>query len=317
MDQSLLDAIGAEAAANPMGQGGRIMHKGRILLADGDALAYSTAGNDSTPIGVARHNLTAKVAAAASIAGAERSIILTTAQSSHKGFRYAVARSKPYQGHRTGSHRPKNWAGLREMLETGIVPNVEMTTIAEADDLFGKHATLLGPENVVHYTGDKDMRMLPGWHLDWADHSMHYIPEGTWEVVYNDKVFGRKWFWLQMLMGDKADNIPGLPNLTPANLRSGLVGPATADKMLAGTADEQQARDIVTKAYQSYYPTTWATELLEQGVLLWMRRDQFSSWFDVMDVGNPLAFLNTSEHFEAIVTIKGRIKESLDAAQNN
>lgn len=312
---SLLDQIAVEAAANPMGQGRHIKHEGRILLVDGDALAYSTAGNDSTPIGVARHNLMDRVAAAKAIAGADGVRILTTARSSHKGFRFAVARRKPYQGHRQGGHRPKNWEGLRTMLENGTIPDVELTTIAEADDLFGKYATEFGPENVVIHTEDKDMRMVPGWHLDWQTNTMHFVPEGTWELEHNGKVYGRKWFWLQMLQGDTADNIPGLPNLHPDNRPAGRVGPKTAEAMLARASNEREAQLIVGDAYREYYDMPdYRVELLEQGILLWMRRDQHSSWFDVTNGTNPLMMFQTGGQplmQEAINIMKQRIKGTL------
>lgn len=307
---SLLSQIEAEAAANPMGQGCHIKHEGRILLVDGDALAYSTAGNDSTPIGVARHNLLDRVAAAKAIAGASGVKILTTARSSHKGFRFAVARRKPYQGHRQGGHRPKNWEGLRSMLENGTIPDVELTTIAEADDLFGRYATEYGAENVVIHTEDKDMRMVPGWHLDWQTNTMHFVPEGTWELEHNGKVYGRKWFWLQMLQGDTADNIPGLPNMHPDNRPSGRVGPKTAEAMLNGK-DEAVAVSWVKALYEQYYGDGWETELLEQGVLLWMRRDRFSAWHNALAEGNPLYSLNRGDNWDAIDTMRQRIKGTL------
>ncbi len=75
------------------------------------------------------------------------------------------------------------------------------------------------PDNVVIYTQDKDMRMLPGRHLDWVSHRLHTVSyscamDGPVEVldsVFSEKQYGPKWFWLQMLHGDTADNIPGLP----------------------------------------------------------------------------------------------------------
>lgn len=295
-------AIQAEAGSNPMGQGAVPLLHSRLLLVDGDALAYATAGNDDTPIGVARRNLLDKIAHAQAVSGAGAVKILTTAPSSHKGFRFAVARVKPYQGHRKNSRRPKNWAALRTMLETGVIPNVELTTTAEADDLFGKYSTIAGPGNVVIYTEDKDMRMVPGWHLDWDTHTMHYVGPEVWDVTYNDKAFGRKWFWTQMLQGDSADNIPGLPRFNGA-----LMGPKTAAKYLAGL-NEPHTVGFVTAAYEQTYRERWPVEMLEQGILLWMRRDPYSNLWDVTHEHGPLGFAAVPE---AVDEIKQRIKESL------
>jgi DNA polymerase-1 len=303
MIDPLLASIEAEAAANPMGRGAVPLLQSRTLLADGDALAYAAAGNDDTTVGRALHNLKDKIAHAQAVSGAGRAKILTTAESSHKGFRFAVARVKPYQGHRQGARRPKNWSALRDALVNGVIPDVELTTTAEADDLFGKWVTILGAENSVIYTEDKDMRMLPGWHLDWRLHTMHYVPPGTFSLVYNDKVFGEKWFWLQMLMGDSADYIPGLPFHNGARM-----GPKTAERFLAAVTSGDEAWFQVREAYIGQYKADWKHQMLEQAVLLWMRRDPHSNPFDVTREGAPLG---RADFTDAIAVLKERIKESL------
>lgn len=304
---SFTDAIAKAAAANPQGAGSVHITPGRILLADGDGLAYYCAGNDDTDPGQARSNLTGKLAAARRAVGAEEVRILVTAPGSHKGHRYAIARVKPYQGQRAGGRRPKNWAHLRDYLLSGNIQGctVQTTATAEADDLFGWWAYNY-PDDVVLYTQDKDMRMLPGLHLDWVSHLTHRVDYCLGPYVdkyragrvlplnstFNDKQYGPLWFWLQMLHGDTADNIPGLPKhaTTDAKGKPALkpVGEVTAGNLLAGHNDPALR---VAELYQGFYKERWLPEFIEQACLLWMRRDP-ECWYDCLEPGGPLAFLD-------------------------
>jgi hypothetical protein len=307
---TLQAAIAAAAAGSPMVM---TRSEGRVLLVDGDAAAYRCSGNDDCSPGQARHNLQELIRSAASIAGCGSVRVLVTSRGSHKGHRYAVARVKPYQGQRSSGRRPKNWEFLRQILENGDhgYPT-EITSIAEADDLFGRFINEFGPENVVSHYDDKDMRMNPGWHLTWKEHHLFYVPPDTFNVVSGDKVYGRKWFWLQMLHGDTADNIPGLPKYKNAKGALALCGPATAEKLLADCVNNTQAFSVVALLYQGFYGEDWWVNMLEQAVLLWMRNDKNSSPLNVLAEGNPLeGCIGASKFYDAgIDAIKMRIAEA-------
>ena len=322
-----LKALGAKAAAaQPMGYGSVPVVHHRTLLVDGDGLCYYCAGNDDTDIGTARRNLIDKVKRAAELVGAGQIKILVTGAGSHKGHRYALARVKPYQGQRAGSRRPKNWQGLRDLLDTGF-PGVEIETTytAEADDLFGFYA-YNDPDNTVILTQDKDMRMLPGTHLDWVTNRVHVVEHGLATVrqehimynrtvvdsVFNDKQYGPKWFWLQMLHGDTADNIPGLPKYMP-HLTDKLkpVGEVTANKLLEGTAFAHGNFGAeVAWRYNSFYGKRALVEMLEQACLLWMRRDP-NNWADCAEYGGPMYQFTDHEYWPAAYAeIEQRVRQA-------
>lgn len=293
-------AIAAAVSASPMTNNSVPIER-RVLLVDGDGLAYYCAGNDETGIGEARARLIEKVKVAQRACGAESVRILLTNSGSHKGHRYAIARVKPYQGQRVNSRRPKNWRGLRELMESGNVPfTIEGTSVAEADDLFGYYA-YQSPDDVVIYTQDKDMRMLPGRHLDWVSNRMHYVGwitnlDGTLTVnssVFNDKWYGPMWFWLQMLHGDTADYIPGLPKVELVG-KLKPVGEVTAAKFLDGVHSGELAATVAAY-YATYYGERWLVEMLEQAALLWMRRVP-DKWDDCLAPGGPLAIFNDGSH---------------------
>jgi DNA polymerase-1 len=296
---ALAAAIAKQAETSPQNTQSEGIVPGRLLLADGDGLCYYCAGNDETAPGQARINLLDKLRSAARSCGAERIKVLVTGAGSHKGYRYAVARVKPYQGHRTGNHRPKNWQFLRELLEQGDLPpdiEIEFTHTAEADDLFSRYAEM-HPDCVI-FTQDKDMRMVPGKHLEWKTHILTDVPP-CWVLTAHDLVYGRQWFWMQMLHGDAADNIPGLPWYTDGSInKSGLnkgkvkeirCGEASsAVKGLDKVSSDMGACIYLQGLYRTCYGERWLVNMLEQGILLWMRTDMESNPFDVTKPGHPL-----------------------------
>ncbi|CAB4241383.1 hypothetical protein UFOVP60_37 [uncultured Caudovirales phage] len=270
---------------------------GRVLLVDGDALAYTSAGGDDCSPGQARANLVNKVNQAKHASGADSIKLLLTARYSHKGHRYSIARVKPYQGQRSSGRRPKNWQYLRDLLEQGGVPfDIESTATLEADDLFHHYSVLLGAENVVIYTQDKDLRMVPGWHLRWDDNDLCFLKPGVFRMEHGGKVFGNAWFWVQMLQGDTADNIPGLPWFYDGHYSSGAnkgkLKPArcgeksNAVKGLAFQGTNERSFQYCMYLYEDVYQERAAVEILEQACLLWMRRTP--SVLDCTLPGGPL-----------------------------
>jgi hypothetical protein len=277
-----LAKLGAAAAdKSPMALGSEPVVPGRLLLADGDGLAYFCAGKDGTSPYDSRSILANKVASARRASGAEGVRILLTARGSHKGHRYVIASVKPYQGQRKNSRRPANWDHLREHMEAGA-PGLVSTTVeqvhdAEADDLFAKYA-----EGNVIYTQDKDMRMVPALHLDWQTHRIVDTRHAPWAMVQNDKLYGRKWFWMQMLHGDTADYIPGLPKYVNDKGNLAQCGEKTAETLLANFDNEPECAEFVKYLYQGYYKDDWAAAMLEQACLLWIRRSP-SDWDDCLN----------------------------------
>lgn len=257
---------------------------GRVALVDGDGLAYTQAGPTGTSAGQAKTNLMSKLDAVRRATGADEVRILLTEKGSHKGHRYAVATVKPYQGQRSSGRRPDQWEYLRGVMEdsdaVGGCPVVR-TNGAEADDLFAMYSHRLGYENVVIVTQDKDMRMVPGWHMTWDEHRMVCVEPGD-DLVFLDKQYGMRWFWLQMLHGDTADNIPGLPKYINEKGKPALIGEVTARKVLAGVPLIDLFHRVFD-LYHGWYKGDAPLHMLEQGILLWMRRKPS----DVFDVCNP------------------------------
>lgn len=268
-------ASAADAAPEPQQT---ILHEvvaERTCHIDGDYLAYFAAGGDEMPVGTARRVAAERIEAFREMSGSAKALVHLTAADSTKGDRFLAATVKPYQGQRSSGRRPKNWAALRDYLENSEYVTFErkLWHDREADDGMAL-ASIQARDPVIQTviaTKDKDMRMLAGTHIDWTHYTLTEVPKGTYELIgpYDGLVYGHKWFWLQLLQGDTADNIPGLPKFYGKQC-----GPATAEKALAGTTCNEEALAVVAAAYCEHYgPDHWDNALVEQACLLWLRGD--------------------------------------------
>lgn len=273
-----------------------------LLLVDGDGLAYYCAGADGTEPEKAYSWVTEMVDTFVTMTGAKETRILLTAESSPKGGRYAVATVKPYQGQRKTSRRPDNWAKLRAYLEAGRAGPVHISTTAEADDLFAYHSDQRGAASVAIASQDKDMRMVPGYHVLWDRTRVFFVPPGE-SPVHLEKQYGRRWFWEQMLQGDTADNIPGLPLLY--GKKCGEVGARKfMDSFLFDDLryPDQRAVEKVRAAYADLYQGDGDDRFLEQACLLWMRRKPV----DPLDMARPGGPLESFDNADALERLRKR-----------
>jgi len=281
----LVAAAAKAAAAHPITQA--IIPEpvpGRVVHIDGDYLAYRCAGGSECPPNIARANVRDKVAALKEMSGAARAVVHLTMPGSTKGERYLIATVKPYQAQRTHSGRPANWAMLRQYLESYEGPGftVQKWHDREADDGIALASWQAADPLTacVIASPDKDMRMLAGLHVNFHDYTLTEVPKGAFEVIGADGlVYGHKWFWLQMLAGDTADNIPGLPRA-----EGKLCGEKTAAKLLAPATCNSHAFATVGSLYQHYYGDNWHATFVEQAALLWLRGSRAAHIHDFLRV---------------------------------
>ena len=271
------DAITKAAEAQPHTIIATPLVPGLTVHIDGDFLAYNAAGNDDTLPGEARLNCLGKIEVLRARVGAEHVVVHSTVPYSNKGERYLVATVKPYQDQRKSSRKPKNQPYLQEFLQSydGDVFRSKLWSTREADDGIAAccHFAVGTP---VGYTAiatkDKDLRMLPGVHINWDSLAVTRVHPGDYDVIGEDgKQYGLKFFFLQMLMGDTADNCPGLERYTREDGKAMQVGEVTAGKLLADCTTTAQAADRVALLYRGYYEDAWADRFCEQAALLWMR----------------------------------------------
>jgi 5'-3' exonuclease len=134
-----------------------------------------------------------------------------------------------YKANRDPTHKPLYYADIQDYLIEHHAAKV--TDTIEADDAMAMDAD---PEKDVICTLDKDLDTICGWRYNWRKDEMYYV---EWDDA-------DRFFWMQMLMGDPADNVVGIPG----------IGPKTAEKILSkGEEEGSLRRCIVGHEYAKHF----------------------------------------------------------------
>jgi hypothetical protein len=308
---------------------------GLTVHVDGDYMAYFASGNDECPPARARQNVLDLLHDAKSVSGADTVVMHNTVSGSNKGERYTIATIKPYQGQRDSDRKPRNYAYLRDYLLNyeGAQFKAKNWLTREADDGIGvmsHYAIGTAQGYAAIFTRDKDMQMLPGLHIDWLTRATTLVPPGAFCVEAQldrgkpEKIrtYGLKFFWLQMLMGDTADHIPGLESYCTLDAKGKAcikrMGEKTAYEMLDGVTTNEEAYNVVSDLYVNYYQRdgaprgVWAERFAEQAALLWMRTDNKAQ---VADFARHAGYSKISAPFcdqmwEAVARLEARVRHA-------
>jgi DNA polymerase-1 len=185
-----------------------------------------------------------------------------------KGFRYGVAKSKPYKGNRqnpTPFHLPNIVAILMSDYNTVVSRDG-----LEADDMMCIEQYNSEVGDTIICSRDKDLRICPGHHYSWECGNQRSVgPVVTDKVGHLEKAganvlgYGLSFFYYQMLVGDSADNIPGLPG----------VGKVRAFNCLHSLDNEYDLFKVVKDYYKEVMREEAKEYFTEQANLLWMRMD--------------------------------------------
>lgn len=191
---------------------------------------------------------------------------------SSKCFRFPLAVSKPYKGKRSNPLYPRPLL-LNKLKEWGVdnLSAIAVSKIETDDALAIKQSKRVDKDSII-CCNDKDLLMVQGNHFRLhRDHRDHIRTEGFGEIFLknNNKDLGgtgNKFFFAQMLIGDKADNYDG------------LVGCGVKSKWISElmTCDSyKQGLELVIAAYKDKFGDDWYEPLLEQGRLAWMLREPY------------------------------------------
>jgi len=163
-------------------------------------------------------------------------------------FRFDV--QPTYKQNRSGKPKPEHLEYLRTYLVEGYMAKVSEGQ--EADDDITIRATELGPSAIIASI-DKDFLQVPCHHYN--------LNKGT--LVKVEEFEGLQFFYSQILMGDKADNVFGIKG----------VGPVKAGKMLADATTERELYEVCVAAYGGD-----TGKVTENARLLWLRRKEGQVW---------------------------------------
>lgn len=224
----------------------------KIALVDADFLVYRIAfSTEDEPVGIAKARLTEWL---------EDFIYVNLKADEYKAwitgksnYRYDIAKTVPYKGNRKDVQRPKHYEALREHL---VKRHDAIVTVGEeADDAVAIESTkMLDNCWIVHV--DKDLDQLQGWHYNPVKDDRYHV----------DEFNAYKAFVLQLLTGDRIDNIPCLAG----------IGPKKAAKALSEAKTKEELLKAAWAKYQELGHT--AEYFSEQGQLLWLRRYEGELW---------------------------------------
>lgn len=165
-------------------------------------------------------------------------------------FRNEIAKTAPYKGNRVMA-KPYHYQLLREYMERAW--GFEVIDGMEADDAIGIEAYRHEPEETIIVSIDKDLNMIRGHHYNFVKEEKYFVTEE--EAIRN--------FYLQILTGDKIDNIIGLDG----------IGPVKSKKLLKDCTTELEMYEAVLKAYDGD-----EARVLENARLLWILREEKQVW---------------------------------------
>jgi len=191
-----------------------------------------------------------------------------------KTFRFDIAKTAPYKGTRK-EKKPFHFDNLTLIMK--MCYNTKVCQGLEADDYLAIDALQRDGERII-CSRDKDLRQVPGLFYSWELGKQpgfgptRIEPMGHIELT-NDrrtvKGTGYAFFCAQLLMGDRADNIPDTANIDPVKT-SDLLAP------IISTTPEKDFYDTIDKAVADCYLESYGDKadetLLEQGRLLWLVR---------------------------------------------
>jgi hypothetical protein len=170
-------------------------------------------------------------------------------------FRFKIY--KDYKANRSDKPKPRYLQDAKEYFRKYW--DAVVTTGYEADDYIAMHNK---PGDVIA-ANDKDFDQIEGGLIfNWQRNEFHRVLNPCYH------------FCEQMLIGDTADNVPGVPNpekahhKNPPNFTKLSVHPLLSNKT------EKEMKSLVVEMYQTAYGDEWFEYFDRNGRLLWLLRNE-------------------------------------------
>jgi 5'-3' exonuclease len=194
-------------------------------------------------------------------------------------FRRQVAVTKEYKGQRK-AEKPLYFYQIRKLLIEKY--NFIIVDGIEADDLAvilseRINNSLIKEDDFISHkfdnykaiiaSIDKDLPQADGIHYNLKNHQQTIVSDDNSYIMLNDKkkidAIGYKSLYVQMLMGDAADNIPGLPKY----------GPVKAYDLLKDCNTRDECKQVVIEEYKKVYPSDYEDRIKENFSLVYILRN--------------------------------------------
>lgn len=270
---------------------------GRVAHIDGDFIAHQVSYDEIASLDDMQQAAEYIINKLMDMSGAETYVIHLTPQESNKGLREHQALLKKYQANRENKEKPPFLHVMRHWLHKEHAAILWLDREADDGMATRQYEAILGgnQDKSIIISKDKDLRSVPGLHLDWdtgeitdtGDDPFGWLELDTSGKTKKVKGRGWKFFWCQMLMGDSADNISGLPKVCHQDYiinKPKSCGPVMAYNILDPVKTNVDAFELVRdlyklygeeigfKNYRDYSDITFGQAFMSEARLLWMRR---------------------------------------------
>ena len=247
-----------------------------ISLIDGDILAFRTAAaSEDTDESICILRLDHYVREVLHGSGGDSYEIFLTGGNNFRKEIYPE-----YKANRKDKIPPRWLQQCREYLVTNW--NAKVSDGCEADDMLGYSQT----EDSVICTIDKDLLMIPGRHYN-------FVKNEWFTQTY---MGGMRFFYEQLLKGDRSDNIPGVAGL----------GEKKAARLLEGCETVQEMYDVCKEQYAD------EETMLVYGKCLWIWRKENDIWNPHQLTGEHQSNSEEEEKLNSMMQKEEEISQSLD-----
>lgn len=259
---------------------------------DGDAACYEAAAT-CAKIDTAVRRVHLKILEAMFLTDSTRARVHITPESCKKAGRFELVGEKPYQGNRDHKRKPPMLETLRQCIQ-GLLKDDNITILPqydyEADDGLCIDGYALQNEDVILWSADKDLRMVPCPYYDIDRGVIDRIsdPFGYLNLGSTDtgsakvKGHGRIFFWYQLLAGDTADNIRGIRSIGGRKVGLQTAYARISELQLREGSSEDRTADEVIKLYKAI-----DQNILPEAYMLWLLRsedDSFIKYLKELDI---------------------------------
>lgn len=248
---SLLDKFGVQDVPDTF----KNFILGRTVIIDGDDACYSCSAG-AAKLGTAQKRFKTAIYEIMFLTKAQFARVHLTPKGCYKNGRHLLLGVKPYQGNRKGKPKPALLEMLRDTAVDVFKDDTDVDVFPqmyyEADDACVMDAYTV--QNCILWSKDKDLNLAPctRYHIETGreltvTNRFGWIGSRFTEAL-KEKAdgHGTKFFWLQMLMGDTADNVKGI-----LKYNGKLCGELTALEILRDVATEDAAANLVLDAYRA------------------------------------------------------------------
>ena len=188
--------------------------------------------------------------------------------SGHTNFRKEIAVTKPYKGNRKYNDKPIIFPAIKEYLRQRW--NFISVPELEADDLV---SVFHDPLKTVICSPDKDvLKQVPGKHFNYQ----------KMEWVNTSEQDANKFLWMQTLMGDSTDGIPGIPGM----------GPKTSEKIINETKYVDYYQQVLRIYIEKFGIKDGICKFTETFKLVYLLKTEEDILYNIRKPLEPIEFIS-------------------------